>query len=82
MSSGLGLVMMGTYVSMAEAQRSAGSGAVAGFDAGGTSAAARAISDVCGGKCFAVVARTVRIFCVGSLPVVSLERMSTKLRSL
>ena len=55
---------------------------MAGFDAGGTAAAARAVADVCGGAIFAVVARNVRIFRVGSLPVVSLEMMSPQLRDL
>ena len=73
---------MGTYMSIAEAYMGAGSGAVAGFDAGGTAAAARAIADVCGGAIFAVVSRTVRIFQVGSLPVVSIEMMYAKLRDL
>ena len=82
MPSGFGSGMMGTYVSMAEAKTGAGSGAVAGFDAGGTAAAARAVADIRGGAIFAVVARTMRIFCVGSLPVVSLEMMYDKLRNL
>ena len=70
MSPGFGLGMMGTYISMADAYTGAGSGAVAGFDEGGEAAAVRAVADVCGGAIFAVVARTVQIFCVGSLPVV------------
>ena len=45
-------------------------------------AAARAVADVRGGAIFDGVARTVQIFCVGSLPVVSLEIMSAKLRDL
>ena len=45
---------------------------VAGFGAGVPPAAARAVADVRDGAIFAVVARTVRIFCVGSLPIVSL----------
>ena len=73
---------MGTYMSIAEAYMGAGSGAVYGFDAGGEAAAARTVTDVCGRDIFAVVARTVRIFCVGSLPVVSLEMMSNELRDL
>ena len=64
--------MMGTYVSMADTYMGAGSSAVAGFDAGVPTAAARTVADVCGGAIFAIVSRTVRIFCVGSLPVVSL----------
>ena len=63
--------MMGTYVSMAETYTGTGSGAVAGFNAGGPTATMRAFADVRGGAIFAVVARTVRIFRVGSLPVVS-----------
>ena len=82
MSSGFGSRMMGTYVSMAKSYTGAGSGAVSGFDAGGTAAAARSVADVCGRAIFAVVARTVQIFRVGSLPVVSLEMMSAKLRDL
>ena len=74
-SSGFGSGMMGTYVSMAETYTVAGSGAVAGFGAGGPTAAARAVADVCGGAIFAVVAKTVRIFRVGSLPVVSLLKL-------
>ena len=72
MSSGFGSNMMGTYVSMADVYTGTGSSAVDGFRAGGLTAAARAVADVCGGAIFAVVARTVQIFCVGSLPVVSL----------
>ena len=64
--------MMGTYVSMADTYTGAGSGAVSRFGAGGPTAAACAVADVCGGAIFAVFARTVRIFHVGSLPVVSL----------
>ena len=64
--------MMGTYVSMADTYTGAGSGAGAGFSAGDLPAAARAVADVCGGAIFAAVAATVRIFCVGSLPVVSI----------
>ena len=48
----------------------AGSGAVAGFGAGGPTAAARIVVEVRGGNIFAVVARTVRVFRVVSLPVV------------
>ena len=73
---------MGTYVSMADTYTGAGSGFGAGFGAGDPPAAARAVADVRGGAIFAVVARTVRIFRVGSLPVVSLEMMSAKLRDL
>ena len=72
MSSGFGSGIMGTYVSMADTYTVAGSSAGARFGAGDPSAAARAIADVRGGAIFAVVAGTVRIFCVGSLPVVSL----------
>ena len=72
MTSGFGTGIMGTYVPMAEAYTGAGSGAVAGFDAGGTAAAACAVADVRGGAIFTVVARTVPIFRVGSLPVVSI----------
>ena len=71
-SSGFGSGMMGTYVSMADTYTGAGSDAGAGFGAGDPPAAARAVLDVCGGDIFAVVAGTVRTFCVGSLPVVSL----------
>ena len=63
---------MGTYVSMADTYTSAGSGAFAGFGASDPPAAVRAVADICGGTIFAVVAGTVRIFRVGSLPVVSL----------
>ena len=70
--SGFRSGMMGTYVSMVDTYAGAGSGAVAGFGAGGPTAAARAVADVHGVAIFAVVARTVRIFRVGSLPVVSL----------
>ena len=72
MSSGFGSGMMGTYVSMADTYTGAGSSEGAGFGAGDPPAAARAVADVCGGAIFAVVAGTVWIFCVGSLPVVSL----------
>ena len=58
----------------------AGSGAVAEFYAGVTAAAARTVVDVCDGAIFDVVSRTVQIFRVGSLPVVSIETMSAKLR--
>ena len=64
--------MMSTYVSMSDTHMGAGSGAVPGFCVGGPTAAARAVADVCGSDTFAVVARTVRIFRVGSLTVVSL----------
>ena len=74
--------MMGTYLSMAKSYTGAGSGAVSGFDAGGMAAAARSVTDVRGGAIFALVARTVQIFRVGSLPVVSLKIMSAKLRDL
>ena len=74
--------MMGTYVSMADTYTGAGSGAGAGFGAGDPPAAVRAVADVCGGAIFAVVTRTVRIFRVGSLPVVYIEMMSAKLRYL
>ena len=57
---------------MADTYTGEGSGAVAGFGAGGLTAATRAVADVCGGAIFDVVARTVRIFRVGSLPVVSI----------
>ena len=50
----------------------AGSGAGAGFGAGDTLAAARAVADVRGGEIFAIVAGTLQIFRVGSLPFVSL----------
>ena len=80
--SGFESGMMGTHVSMAETYTGAGSGAVAGFDAGGAAAAACAVADILGGAIFAVVARTARIFCVGSIPIVSLEMMSAKLRDL
>ena len=72
MLSGFGSGMMGTYVSMADTYMGASSDAVAGFGAGGPTAAARAGADIPGGDIFAVVARTVQIFRVGSLPVVSL----------
>ena len=72
MSSVFGSGMMGTYVSKADTYTGAGSGAGAGFGAGDLLAAARAVADVCGREIFAVVTGTVRIFCVGSLPVVSL----------
>ena len=64
--------MMGPYVSMADRYTGTGSGAGAGCGAGDPPAAARAVVDVPGGAIFAVVAGTVRIFRVGSLPVVSL----------
>ena len=72
MPSGFRSGMMGTYVSMADTYTSAGSGAVARFGVGGPTATVRAVADVCGGAIFAVVFRTVQIFRVGSLPVVSL----------
>ena len=64
--------MMGTYVSMADTYTGAGSSKGAGFSAGDPPAAARAVAGVCGGDIFAVVAGTLRIFRVGSLPFVSL----------
>ena len=70
--SGFGSGMMGTYVSMADTYTGAGSGAGAGFGVGYSPAAARTVVDVRGGAIFAVVAGTLRIFCVGSLPFVSL----------
>ena len=72
MSSGFVSRMMGTYVSMADTYTGDGSGAGAGFGAGDPPTAARAVTDVCGGAIFAVVAGTLRIFRVGSLPFVSL----------
>ena len=69
---GFGSGMMSTYVSMADMYMGAGSGAVPGFCVGGPTAATRAVTDICGSDTFAVVARTVQIFRVGSLPVVSL----------
>ena len=72
MSSGLGSGMMGTYVSMADTYTGAGSGACAGFGAGYPLAAMRAFADVRGGDIFSVVAGTLQIFRVGSLPFVSL----------
>ena len=60
------------YMSMADTYTGAGSGAVCGCVSGGLTAAARTVTDVHGGAIFAVGARTVRIFHVGSLPVVSL----------
>ena len=64
--------MTGTYMSMADTYTGAGSGAESGFGAGDPQAAVRAVADVCGGAIFAVVAGTLQIFCVGSLPFVSL----------
>ena len=64
--------MMGTYVSTADTYTGAGSGAGAGFSAGDPPAAARAVADVRGGAIFAVVAGTLQIFQVGSLPFVSM----------
>ena len=72
MSSGFESGMMGTYVSMADTYTGAGSGAGAGFGAGDPPTAVRAIADVRGRAIFAVVAGTLRIFHVGSLPFVSL----------
>ena len=72
MSSGFGSVMMGTYVSMADTYTGAGSGAGAWFGASDMPAAARAVADVCGVAIFYVVAGTLHIFRVGSLPFVSL----------
>ena len=72
MLSGFGSGMMGTYVSMADTNTGAGSGAGAGFGAGDPPAAVHAVADVRGRSIFAVVAGTLRIFCVGSLPFVSL----------
>ena len=72
MSSGFGSGMMGTYVSMADTYTGAGSGAGAGFGAGDPSSAARAVTDVSGGAIFSVVAGTLQIFRVGSLPFVSI----------
>ena len=72
MSSGFGSGMMGTYVSMADTCTGAGSGAVAGFGAGDPMAVPRAVADVHGRAIFDVVDGTVRIFPVGSLPVVYL----------
>ena len=66
---------MGTYVSMADTYTVAGSGAGAGFGAGDPPAAAHAVADGCGGAIFAVVAGTVWIFRVGSLPVVSFLKL-------
>ena len=63
---------MGTYVSMADTYTGAGSGAGAGFGVGDPPASVHAVADVCGRAIFAVVAGTVQIFRVGSLPVVSL----------
>ena len=60
---------MGTYVSMADTYTGAGSGFGAGFGAGDPPAAARAVADVRGGAIFAIVAGTVQIFRLGSLPV-------------
>ena len=80
MSSGFGSGMMGTYVSMEEAYTGAGSGAVAGFDAGGEAVTAGAVGDVRGRAIFSVVARTVRIFRVGFTSCrLSFEIMSAKL---
>ena len=59
-------------MSMADTYTGAGSGVGAGFGAGDPPAAARAVAEFCGGAIFSVVAGTVRIFRVGSLPVVSL----------
>ena len=64
--------MMGTYVSMADTYTGAGSSVGAGFGVGDPPAAARAVADVCGGAIFAVVAGTLRVFRMGSLPFVSL----------
>ena len=72
MSSDFGSGKIGTYVSMADTYTVAGSGTGAGFSAGDPPAAARAVADVRGGAILAVVGGTVRFFCVGSLPVVSL----------
>ena len=72
MSSGFGSRMMDTYVSMADTYTGADSGAGAGFGAGDPLAAARAVADVRGRAIFALVAGTVRIFRVGSLPVISI----------
>ena len=63
---------MGTYVFMADMYTGAGYGTGAGFGAGDPPVAVRAVADVCGRAIFAVVAGTLRIFCVGSLPFVSL----------
>ena len=72
MSSGFGSGMMGTYVYMSDTYTGAGSGVGAGFGAVDPPAAARAVADIRGGAILAVVAGTLRIFCVGSLPFVSL----------
>ena len=57
---------------MADTYTGAGSGARAGFGASDLPAAARAVTDVRGGAIFTVVAGTLWIFRVGSLPFVSL----------
>ena len=72
MSSGFGSGMMGTYVSMTDTYTGAGSGGGAGFGEGYPLAATRAVADVLGGAIFYVVAGTLHIFRVGSLPFVSL----------
>ena len=72
MSSGFGSGIMGTYVSMAGTYTGAGSGAGAGFGAGDLPAAAHAVADIRGGAIFAVVAGTLQIFRVSSIPFVSL----------
>ena len=72
MSSGFGSGVMGTYVSTADTYMGASSGAGAGFGAGDPPASARVVADVRGENIFAVVAGTVRIFRVDSLPVVSI----------
>ena len=64
--------MMGTYVSMDDTYTGAGSGAGTGLDAGDPPATVRAVVDVRGRAIFAVVAGTLRIFRVGSLPLFSL----------
>ena len=70
--SGFRSEMIGTYVSMTDMYTISDSGAGAGFSAVHPPAAARAVTDIRGGAISAVVSGTVRIFFVGSLPVVSL----------
>ena len=75
MSSGFGSGMMGTYVSISDTYTGACSGTGSGYGVGDPSAAARAVTDVSGGAIFSVVAGTLRIFRVGSLPFVSLLKL-------
>ena len=68
------------YVSMDDMYTGDGSGVGAGFSAGNPPAAARVVTDVCGGVIFAVVAGTLRIFLRWFTSLrLSFEMMSAKI---